>query len=119
MSWLTKLLPSWVPLALAGVLLAALTAGYFVWQSKEREIGRAQVEAADAKALAKQKADDAALSADIIAKQAVALTALQDKANTSVVRYVNAPKTTACGPTMRDASHSVRDLITGSGAAKP
>jgi hypothetical protein len=31
MSWLTKLLPSWVPLALAGVLLAALTAGYFVW----------------------------------------------------------------------------------------
>lgn len=115
MSVLFKMLPSWVPLALAGVLLAALTTGYFVWQAKEREIGRAQIEAADAKALAKQKADDAKLSADIVAKQQVALTALENKANTSIVRYVNAPKTTGCGPVMRDASHSVHELFLNPG----
>lgn len=119
MSALLKLVPSWVPLALGALLLAGLTTGYFVWQAKEREIGRAQIEAADAKALAKQKADDAALSADIIAKQKIALQALQDRANTAIVRIVNAPKTTGCGPVMRDASHGVRNILGSPDAAKP
>jgi len=66
MFFLFKLLPSWVPIALSGVLIAGLAAGYLGWVHHQREIGRAEIIAKDAKALADQKERDAKLSADLV-----------------------------------------------------
>lgn len=61
-----KPLPSWVPLALGGLLIAGLIGGYFVWRGQQREIGRQEIIAKDAKALAEQAVKDAALSASLV-----------------------------------------------------
>jgi len=66
MGLLFKMLPSWVPLAVGGVLIAGLIGGYFVWRGQQREIGRQEIIAKDAKALAEQKEKDAKLSADLV-----------------------------------------------------
>lgn len=68
MSWLFKMLPSWMPLVLGGLLLAGIVAGYFAWTYHQREIGRQEIIAKDAKALAEQKEKDAALSANLVAE---------------------------------------------------
>lgn len=68
MSFLTKLLPSWVPLALGALLAAGLVGAYFAWQDHERTLGAAKVEAADAKAVAAQATKDAKLSAALAVK---------------------------------------------------
>jgi hypothetical protein len=61
-----KLLPSWVPLALGGLLIAGLIGGYFVWRGQQREIGRQEVIAADAKAVAEQAIRDRDLSRQLV-----------------------------------------------------
>ena len=119
MSFLFKLLPSWVPLALGGLLVAGLVAGYFGWQHHERALGAALVEAADAKAVAEQREKDARLSAELVARQAAELDALRNRAATIITRIERVPVTTGCGPVMRDASRGLQQLFTPGAGGPP
>ncbi|HEY4170061.1 MAG TPA: hypothetical protein VGM96_24930 [Reyranella sp.] len=110
-------LPPWVPFAAVGVLLAGLVGGFFALKASWQEEGAARVIAADQKAVIEQRQKDARLSADLVARQAAEIATLQDKAQTVITRIDNAPKTTGCGPVMRDASHGVRELFDGTGGA--
>src|SRR5689334_23327695 len=110
-------LPSWVPFAVIGVLVAGLVGGFFALKGSWQAEGAAQVIAADQKAVIEQQQKDARLSADLVARQAAEIATLQDKAQTVITRIDNAPKTTGCGPVMRDASHGVRELFDGAGGA--
>jgi hypothetical protein len=110
-------LPSWVPFAAIGVLLVGLAAGFFALKASWQTEGAARVIAADQKAVIEQQQKDARLSAELVARQAAEISTLQDKAQTVITRIDNAPKTTGCGPVMRDASRGVRELFDGAGGA--
>ena len=110
-------LPSWVPFAAIGVLAAGLVGGSFALKASWQAEGAAQVIAADQKGVIEQQQKDARLSAALVAHQAAEIAVLQDKAQTVITRIVNAPKTTGCGPVMRDASRGVRELFDGAGGA--
>jgi hypothetical protein len=110
-------LPSWVPFAAIGVLAIGLAGGFFALKASWQAEGAAAVVAADQKAVIEQQQKDARLSAKLVANQAVEIAALQDKAQTVITRIDNAPKTTGCGPVMRDASRGVRELFNGTGGA--
>lgn len=110
-------LPSWVPFAALGVLLVGLAGGFLALEASWRAEGAAQVIAADQKAVIEQQQKDARLSADLVARQAAEIAALQDKAQTVITRIVNAPSTSGCGPVMRDASRGMRELFDGAGGA--
>jgi hypothetical protein len=112
---LLALLPPWAPLALAGVLLAAVAAGFFALRSAWRAEGAAQIEVANQKAIAAQKARDAALSAELVESQARELAGLRHRADTIITRIERVPVTTGCGPVMRDASRGVHELFQRSG----
>jgi len=114
---LLDLLPWWLPLALAGVLAVAVIGGGFVLRSSWQAEGAAKVAAADQKAVIEQQRRDAALSAGIIARQAEQLAALSAKADSLVKRIDDAPKTTGCGPVMRDASRGLHELFGRADAA--
>jgi hypothetical protein len=115
MKYLLDLLPPWVPFAVAGALLLGLVGGFFALKASWQAEGAARVVAADRQAVIDQKERDARLSAAIIAQQTADLAVLQKKADASLTRIYNAPKTTGCGPVMRDASHGVRELLLGTG----
>lgn len=108
MGMLLKLVPSWVPLALGGLLIVGLATGYFVWRGQQREIGRQEIIAADAKAVAEQKDKDAALSRRLVEEREVRIRALEASAQQvrEVVRYV--PVTRSCGPAVGHAADWVR-----------
>jgi hypothetical protein len=114
---LLDFLPPWAPLAAIAILLAGLVGGYFTLRSAWRAEGAASATAADQKAVIDQQRRDAALSAAIVKKQAEQLAALSAQANTIVKRIDNAPKTTGCGPVMRDASRGLHELFGGAGGA--
>ena len=116
---LLGLLPSWVPFAAIGVLAIGLAGGFFALKASWQAEGAASVIAADQKAVIEQQQKDARLSAKLVANQAAEIAALQDKAQTVITRIDNAPKTTGCGPVMRDASRGVRELFNGTGGAPP
>jgi hypothetical protein len=111
-----------IPVAwkIAGVaiLLLVLSAAGAGLYAKGRSDGRLAIEAADAKAVAdaQKKADDLANELIIAQAQAMAVT------EKTVVQYrdriVNAPKTSSCGPAVRDAAAGVRDILRG-GEADP
>jgi hypothetical protein len=115
---LDALIPSWVKLAAIGVLLVALVGAVFAIKSSWEAEGAAKIIAADQKAIAEQQAKDAKLSAEIVAKQAVELADLQNRAQTVITRIDNAPSTSGCGPVMRDASHGLRELFQRPGGAQ-
>jgi hypothetical protein len=110
-------LPSWVPFAVGGVLLAGLVGGAFALRASWQAEGAAKVTQADQKAVIEQQRRDAALSAGIITRQAEQLAALSAKADSLVKRIDDAPKTTGCGPVMRDASRGLHELFGRAGAA--
>lgn len=114
---LLGVLPSWVPFAAIGVLLAGLVGGVFALKASWQSEGAAKVIAADQKAVIEQQQKDARLSAELVARQAAEIASLQDKAQAVITRIDNAPKTTGCGPVMRDASRGVRELFDGAGGA--
>jgi hypothetical protein len=49
MKALLSLVPSWVPFAAIGLVLALLKGGYFMWQAHQRSIGASGVVQADQK----------------------------------------------------------------------
>lgn len=114
---LLGILPSWVPFAAIGVLAAGLVAGFFALKASWQAEGAARVIAADQKAVIEQQQKDARLSAELVARQAAEIAVLQDKAQTVITRIDNAPKTTGCGPVMRDASRGMRELFNSAGGA--
>lgn len=114
---LLGIVPSWLPFVALALLLAGLAGGYFALRSAWRAEAAAGVIAADRKAVIEQQQRDAALSKQIIARQAEQLAALEEKANAIVKRIDNAPKTTGCGPVMRDASRGLHELFGGPGGA--
>ncbi len=119
MGFLLKLLPSWVPLALGGVLIAGLIAGFFVYREQQREIGRQEIIAADAKAIAVQKEADAKLSADLVNALETKNRALEASANQvrEVIRYV--PVTSSCGPAVGNAADWVRGSLAPQDGGSP
>jgi hypothetical protein len=114
---LLGLLPPWLPFAVAGVLIAGLIGGFLALKAAWQAEGAARVIAADRQAVIEQKERDAALSVALITQQQEQLAALQAEANTIVRRIDNAPKTTQCGPVMRDASRGVHELFERAGGA--
>jgi hypothetical protein len=115
MKALLSLLPAWVPVAALGVLLAGLVGGFFALRASWQAEGAARVEAANVQAVLAQKEKDARLSAEIISQQQAKLAQLSARAGAALQRIDNAPKTTGCGPVMRDASRGVRELLLGAG----
>ena len=116
-SALLGVLPSWVPFAAIGVLAAGLAVGFFALKASWQAEGAARVIAADQKAVIEQQQKDARLSAELVTRQAAEIAVLQGKAQTVITRIDNAPKTTGCGPVMRDASRGMRELFNGAGGA--
>lgn len=112
---LLGLLPSWVPFAAIGVLAIGLAGGFFALRASWQAEGAANVIAADQKAVIVQQQKDAKLSAELLTHQAAEIASLQDRAQTVITRIDNAPKTTGCGPVMRDASRGVRELFNSAG----
>lgn len=82
-----------------------------------RHDGKASCEAAVAQAVAKQAADDKALSAKLLTEQKTKLETLHAKSLSEQAKVANAPVTRDCGPVMRDASRSVRSLLRGGPSA--
>ncbi len=96
----------------AVLLLALLTGGYFAWAHHQRALGAAAVEIADAKAVAKQRELDAALSAKLVADREDRIRQLESSAQQvrEVIRYV--PVTTSRGPAVGNAADWVRGSLT-------
>ena len=113
------LLPPGVPLAIIGVLLLALAAGAYSLYRSIKALGAAEVLATTREAIIKQKERDAALSAELVQRQAVELRALRNRAQTIITRIEHVPVTTGCGPVMRDASRGLHELFTDAGGSQP
>lgn len=107
-------LPTAWKVAGAALLALALVIAFGVTYAKGRHDGSAACEASVAKAVAKQQADDKALSDKLLDRQRGALDALHAQALSSLERVAHAPITSTCGPTMRGASAGVRDIVRGS-----
>ncbi len=116
---LLGVLPPWVPFVAIGLLAVGLAVGFFALKGSWQAEGAARVIAADQKAVIEQQQKDARLSAELVARQAAEIAVLQDKAQTVITRIDNAPKTTGCGPVMRDASRGMRELFDGTGGTDP
>lgn len=119
MGSLTKLLPPWVPLALVGLLIVGLIGGYFVWRGQQREIGRQEIIAKDAKALADQAVKDAKLSADLAEQLERKLVNREMTAAPvrEVIRNVATECSRATGPDLDAAAGWVRDALSEAGGS--
>jgi len=107
-----KLLPSWVPLALGGLLIAGLIGGYYVWRGQQREIGRQEIIAADAKAVAEQAIKDRDLSRQLIAymQNNIAQREASAAPVREVIKYVT-PSTCAGDAALNSAAEWVRSAL--------
>lgn len=101
--------------AIGALLIVLACVGLYI---KGRSDGGTACEANVAKAVAKQQADDKALSNKILDRQKSALDALHAQALSSLQKVQNAPITSSCGPVQRDASYGVRAIVRG-GPASP
>lgn len=117
MGLLFKMLPSWVPLALSGILIAGVIGGYFAWRGQQREIGRQEIIAKDAKALAEQKEKDAALSATLVQDLRQKLSDREAVVGTVRERIVRVGTecSKATGPDAAAAAAFVRDAVSQAG----
>lgn len=123
MGFLFKLLPSWVPFALGGLLIAGLIGGYFVWRGQQREIGRQEIIAADAKAIAEQAIKDRDLSRQLVAflQSNIAQRETTAAPVREVIKYVT-PSTCPSDAALDAAARWVRGALApqaGGPAARP
>jgi len=123
MNFLLKLLPSWMPLALGGLLIAGLIGGYYVWRGQQREIGRQEIIAADAKAVAEQAIKDRDLSRQLIAymQNNIAQREASAAPVREVIKYVT-PSTCPSDAALNSAAEWVRRALSpqaGGPAARP
>ncbi len=105
----------------AGVLAVLLVASGILLKMAWAENGKLEVQLAAASAVIAQKEADARLSAEIVSRQADALSKLETKVVTVTERIYSAPVTRECAasPSMRAASVGVRDIIAPPGGADP
>lgn len=112
--------PLALPLAwkVAGValLLALLTGGYLAWTYHQREIGRQEIIAKDAKALAEQAVKDRALSEKLVADLSRKISDREATAQPvrEVVKYVT-PTTCPADDALDAAAQWVRDSLSEAG----
>src|SRR5436189_151148 len=101
------------------ILIVMLAGGYAAWTYHQREIGAAKVIAADAEAVARQKAKDAETSARLVNELEAKNRALEASAAQvrEVIRYV--PVTSSCGPAVGSAAKWVRDNLTPQTGGSP
>lgn len=93
-------------------LIALLTGGYFAWAAHQRALGAAAVELADAKAIAKQREADAALSAKLVEQSEAKIRQLEADAQQPRTVIQRAPVTYTC-PTIvtKDAADYARAAL--------
>jgi hypothetical protein len=105
----------------AGVLAALLVVAGILLKMAWAENGKLEVKLAAATAIIAQKEADARLSAEIVSRQADALSKLETKVVTVTERIYSAPVTRECAasPSMRAATVGVRDIIAPASGADP
>lgn len=104
-----------LPWKIAGIafLLLVAVGAYFGWQQHQREIGRLELVAKDAKELADQKVKDAKLSGELVTKLQQQI---RDRESTAqpvreVIRRVVTPCSTATGPDVDAAAQWVKSAL--------
>jgi hypothetical protein len=98
----------------APMVVAVLSTLWALWERGEvqsEKTVRADDQAKIARALAEQEQQDRALSARLLEQQRDNLNRLHAQALVSLRKISDAPVSKDCGPVMRDASRSVRQLI--------
>ena len=100
-------------------LVVLLGGAYFAWAQHQQAIGAAKVELANAKAVIKQREEDAKENAKAIAQLAQKLQDTETKIITVTEKVYAAPITRDCAqsPAMRAASDGLRELFRDSGQA--
>ncbi len=106
----------WIVVAIGWLLTVAVGAGGTLWYRADYERALADGAAYKtemAEAVARQEQQDRALSASLLAEQKQRLDTLHAQALSDLKVVSNAPVTKDCGPVLRAASRSVRQLIAG------
>jgi len=87
---LTAALPAWLPLALVGLLIAAVAWGYFSWRGSLIEQGRQECQAEARQKLDEQRAADKVTSDRLLAGKDTYIRELESQARpvVEVVKYV-------------------------------
>jgi hypothetical protein len=100
-----------------GVLVLLLGGAGLLLKWSYEENGTLKTDVADRDAVIKQKAEDAELSASLIAQQQTALAALDQKAGAAIQQVYHEPISTSCAqsPAMRDATRSLHQLFGNDG----
>jgi hypothetical protein len=99
----------YAPWALAA--LAAVAALWFKAEADHCQASFATYKEEQAKAIAAQMLKDRELSNRLLNEQRESLNRLHEQSLSSIKAIQNAPVTSTCGPTLRDASRGVRALI--------
>ena len=94
-----------------GVLVVLLGLAGGLLKRAWEDNGRLEAALSSANTAIAVKEQDAALSARLIRDQDAALKALNIQVFQARTRIANAPQTSSCGPSVRDAAGSVRVLL--------
>lgn len=106
-----KFLPPWVPIAVAGVLVAIIVAGGLMLRSALIEKGEATVRAQDAEAIIEKNKQDQILSASLI-KELQKKVEYSNAAAIDTNRQIDSrPVITSSNPVFHDASLGVCKIL--------
>lgn len=106
------LIPTAWKLGGVAILVALVVGAYFAWAAHQRALGAAAVEIADAKAIAKQKEDDAILSARLVTEKEDKIRQLEADARKPRGAIQRAPVTYTCPSIVtKDAADYARSAL--------
>lgn len=111
MQSLLKLLPSWVPFAVLGVLVAIIAGGAWMLRSALIEKGEATVRAQDAEAIIEQNKKDQVLSASLIKELRTKVEYSNAAAIDTYKQIDSRPVITSSNPVFHDASVGVCKIL--------